>query len=236
MYEFKPLYQQVDGGFGVIGDAFKEAADRLSKSSEESAFFHSDLPICYLYRHAIELFLKSGIVVIHRRLQIPYDPQGRESAPGFRVGKKWNPIESIHSVGDLYAYFKTLFVDHGKTLNTLGRVDWTSPVPELDEWIDIIERSDRKSTFFRYPTLKQPSTDKIKADFQETSPEALLAWAKSSGRYIKPYIEEAPNDQSTRIYFYEGAHLDELKGALRKAADMLSGIHFGIRMEIAGGQ
>lgn len=236
MYEFKPLHQHFDCSFGATGDAFKEAGDCLTKASEESAFLHSDLPICYLYRHAIELFLKSAIVVIHRRLLIPYGPEGGESTPRIRINKKWKTIESVHSVGELYAYLKAILVDYGKMLNALGNTEWTLPAPELNEWIDIIEKGDRKSTFFRYPTLKQSSADKIKADFQEKSPEALLAWVKSSKRYVKAYVEEDPNDQAVRVYLYEGAQLDELKVALRKAADMLSGIHFGIRMEIAGGR
>lgn len=232
MYEFRPLHHHIDGGFGATGDSFKEAGDRLIKASHESAFLHSDLPICYLYRHAIELFLKSGIVVIHRRLRIPYGPQGRESTPAIRIGKKWKRIESVHSVDELYTYLKALLVNHGKVLNALGTAEWTLPMPELDNWIEIIERS---GTFFRYPTLNLPCTDSSKADFQEKSPEALLALGKSSKHYIKAYIEEKSNDQSARVYLYERAQLGQLKEALVKSADMLSAIHFGIRMEIAGG-
>jgi hypothetical protein len=39
MYEIKPMHQHYDGGLGATGEAFKEAADRLSESISGSRFF-----------------------------------------------------------------------------------------------------------------------------------------------------------------------------------------------------
>lgn len=70
-YKSRPLDNQFDDGFGLIADSFQEAAEHLEKVENKESSLHSLLPICFLYRHAIELYLKSLIVIIHRRLKIP---------------------------------------------------------------------------------------------------------------------------------------------------------------------
>lgn len=39
------------------------------------------LPQNYLLRHAIELFLKSGIIIVHRRFKIPFGTEDHDSSP-----------------------------------------------------------------------------------------------------------------------------------------------------------
>ena len=74
-----PFDQHFDDGFHAVGRAFKESADRLATSGEENfSFSNSHLPINYLYRHSIELFLKSAILTIHRALQLR-NGDGKES-------------------------------------------------------------------------------------------------------------------------------------------------------------
>jgi hypothetical protein len=50
------------------------------------------------------------------------------------------------------------------------------------------------------------------------------------------FIEEEEQSDQTKIYTYVGDSLKELKAALTKAAELLSGAHFGFRMEVAGGR
>lgn len=57
-YLCTPLDQHFDNGFGAVADSFKEAADSLVQSTAEAQFLNSHLPISFLYRHAIELYLK----------------------------------------------------------------------------------------------------------------------------------------------------------------------------------
>src|SRR5882724_1044104 len=106
MYEFKPLHQHYDGGLGATGDAFKEAADRLSGSVNGNRFLHANIPICYLYRHAVELYLKSMIVVVHRRLRLPWAGGTDDARPQLKIGDKWKFLDRLHSIGDLYIYLK----------------------------------------------------------------------------------------------------------------------------------
>lgn len=62
-----PLHEHYDSGFGATGNAFKAAADQLWDGIEQKALFNERLPMNFLYRHAIELFLKSAYPGWHRR-------------------------------------------------------------------------------------------------------------------------------------------------------------------------
>jgi hypothetical protein len=64
-YMLLPLNEHVDDGLGATGEAFEESATLLSSSSENISHSHYQIPLCFLYRHAIELYLKSAIVVAY---------------------------------------------------------------------------------------------------------------------------------------------------------------------------
>ncbi len=237
MYEFKPIHQHYDDGLGATGEAFKEAADRLSESINGSRFLHAKIPICYLYRHAIELYLKSMIVVVHRRLYLPWTEGKDDARPRLKIGDELRYLDRLHNIGDLYVYLKHLIHEQKDRINALGNTDWDSFPQELDTWIETIQSGDATSTFFRYPTLGKISKDHIKSDFQENSVEEILERVRLTGKPMKVYVEEEEKDGQTKIYEYvDGARLEELKAALTKTADFLSGAHFGFRMEVAGGR
>jgi hypothetical protein len=81
-YLLTPLHTHVDFGFGRTGDAFKAAADKLeAESSARSGVMHAHLPINYLRRHAVELYLKSIIVIVHTKLDLPYGEDGESDRP-----------------------------------------------------------------------------------------------------------------------------------------------------------
>jgi len=60
-YLMAPLEEHYDSGFGAVGDAFHRAAKALEKENAGPRFAWNHLPQICLYRHAVELFLKSGI-------------------------------------------------------------------------------------------------------------------------------------------------------------------------------
>lgn len=73
MYMLAPLSEHYDDGFGAVGDAFSNAAKALNKrNAGDGSTSLDDLPEIYLLRHAVELFLKSGIIIMHRRLRLRY--------------------------------------------------------------------------------------------------------------------------------------------------------------------
>jgi hypothetical protein len=234
MYEFKPLHQHYDAGLGATGDAFKEAADYLADSVSRQRFLHANIPICYLYRHAIELYLKSMIIVVHGRLGLPWAGEVSSARPQLKIGNKLKFLDRLHSIGELYAYLKHLLDDQKDRLNALGKTKWDSFPQELDTWIDTIESEDARSTFFRYPKQGKVQEEGKKSDFQESSVEEILERIRSTGQSVKVYIEEQEDGQA-EIYAYVGDRLGVLKETLVKAADFLSAAHFGFRMELTGG-
>ena len=127
------MHQHYDDGLGATGEAFKEAADRLSDSVIGNQFLHANIPICYLYRHAIELYLKSMIVVVHRRLHLPWAGGKDAARPQLKIGDKLKFLDRLHSIGDLYAYLKHLVHEQKDRINTLGNqlTDWDPSLKNL---------------------------------------------------------------------------------------------------------
>jgi hypothetical protein len=80
LYTLAPLERHSDDGFGAVGEAFKAAADKLVKADDsQQRMFWNELPVIFLLRHAVELFLKSGIIIVHRRLKLPYHTENYRS-------------------------------------------------------------------------------------------------------------------------------------------------------------
>jgi hypothetical protein len=130
-----PLDSHYDDGFGATAEAFFRAACVLQEKKESPIFFEH-LPQNYLLRHAIELFLKSGIIIIHRKLKVPFDDKPFNSQPMVFVGNEWAPFYRVHSIADLYAHWKTVITQNAKTLRNLcqHKPDWTIE-PSVDDWI-----------------------------------------------------------------------------------------------------
>src|ERR1700733_4617149 len=119
MYMLAPLSEHYDDGFGAIGDAFRNAAQTLRKTNGgDGRASLDDLPEIYLLRHAVELFLKSGIIIMHRRLRVRYGSEPHTSStPMMRTASgKWKPRLTPHDIPDLYGYWKELVVGNKDTL------------------------------------------------------------------------------------------------------------------------
>ena len=135
-YLLTPLHTHIDSGFGATGNAFSEAADTLESSfSDRKHLLNEFLPINYLRRHAIELFLKSAIVIIHRTLALPYGDTPPNGVPKALVDGTWIPFQRLHSVKSLWIYLKLLFQEQKEFFDSVKAVDWIFS-PELDDWIE----------------------------------------------------------------------------------------------------
>jgi hypothetical protein len=235
---FMPLDRHFDDGFGAVGEAFKDAADRLVAANAEAdlRFVNGHLPINFLYRHSIELFLKSMILVVHRRLRLPSRGGPHEPNPKIPVDGKWKEIHQVHGISDLYDFFKSLVQTHGAALRQIARTDWSAVPSELDAWIVTIDAADSGSTFFRYPTTKNKTGDLEKSSFKEMTPEDIIAQVRASGRPAKAFLLVDDGDNVVEAYGLDHEPLTELREALTKAVELLSGAHFGMRAELANGR
>jgi hypothetical protein len=234
-YVFLPLHQHIDQGFGATGDAFKRAADRLSEPQEIAGVIHGHLPVNFLYRHSIELFLKSMIIVLHRTLVLPFGDHPADGDPYVLDKGNWKKIHQVHSIRTLFEHFRFVVTNHQDRLAQIAKTRWADIPAELPAWIDLIDSADGSSTYFRYPTR-----------------DAVAESNKSSWRQVDlslvsshPEPEESPkmmvlgvNNQQEVLsaYLFDDEPLAELSKALRDASELLSGAHAGIRVELAGGR
>jgi hypothetical protein len=103
------------------------AADHLENSPEakEDNLFNAHLPINFLYRHAIELDLKSAVVIFHKRLKLPYGDLPYTAEPMVRVDGQWLPCNRVHGTAQLWKYVGELFTEHAEWLRNNTKCDWT---------------------------------------------------------------------------------------------------------------
>ena len=107
-YIMMPLDAHYDSGFGAIAESFRDAALALKKAVPNPAFF-DHLPQSYLFRHATELFLKSEIVILHRKLKLAYGTEPYKGEPMVLAQGEWKPIHRVHSIGILYEYLEVTY-------------------------------------------------------------------------------------------------------------------------------
>jgi hypothetical protein len=87
------------------------------------------LPIIFLLRHAVELFLKSGIIVVHRRLKLPYDTEEYKTKKPmlFTSAGTWKPLLKTHDIQGIYWYWKKLLTENVERLTALSQYYDYSP-------------------------------------------------------------------------------------------------------------
>jgi hypothetical protein len=232
LWEFTPLTKHYDFGLGAMADAFEEAAQCIEKVVEENRFLNWTLPVCFLRRHAIELFLKSMLVILERRFG---GINGLEEVRVFVDGKP-QTLTRIHSIGELYNGLKKKLTLYETKWRPLCQIEWLDFPSELDAWIPEIEAADKRGTFFRYPDPREPQGDQAKSMFKETSVEEILA-SISPTSIPGPTILVANGDDTVKEVYTENRDVlvRELT-VLRGATSLLSGANFGLRTELAGGR
>jgi len=145
-----PLHKHFDSGFGATAEAFKKAAEKLAPDGDVSRAFVEHLPVNFLYRHATELFLKSGVVIFHRRFKFRSEQNLTTRSLWFaptRAGNHFILCIELHycipTGGNCLRLTET-------SCHRTPSTSWEFPL-ELDEWIAAIDKSDPGSTFFRLP-------------------------------------------------------------------------------------
>jgi len=234
-YLFTPLDHHYDRGFGATGDAFRDAAETLRDHMEKRGrIFNNQLPVHFLYRHAAELYLKSGIIIFHRRFSIPYGDGGSGSEPQVFDGKKWKPLYQIHDIKILFAYWRNLLEGKSAILKETTRTDWSLPA-EVDEWVSLVQNSDPTSTFFRYPLTRNPKLDATKSSMKPITPEELRDRMHSGGKPVSAFVVLDNDDNIVQSFAYDETTLVRVGEALKKLVDLLFGAHAAMRAELCRG-
>ncbi len=234
-YLFMPLDQHFDKGFSAVANSFKKAADSLTQLTTEASFLNSHLTVSFLYRHAIELYLKSTILIFHKKFKIPYGTAPYDGEPHVLVDAKWKPMYNEHRVQTLYSYVRSLFSQQAEYLEKKTRTDWSFP-GELDDWISKIEATDSSSTFFRYPVTKDKAKDKEKSAIREDDFQSMLAKTKSGAKPLKAFLVLDSDDQVTQAFSHDDTQSQEIVAILQEVAKVLYGCHAALVGELTGGR
>ncbi|MDL2330650.1 hypothetical protein LJC62_01375 [Odoribacter sp. OttesenSCG-928-A06] len=166
----------LDYGFGVTGDSYYNSAEYLFENKENiKAISQVEMPMNFLYRHSIELFLKSLIIIFHKRLKLPYGTEPYDSnSPKILTGGNWKDLYTCHWIDELYNYWlnELLLKNKAKLDELATNGDWQE-YKEITDFFPFIAGYDRDSSFFRYPVTKNSSLDPKKFTMQRLDPEKL---------------------------------------------------------------
>ena len=238
MYMMAPLGEHYDLGFGAIGDAFRDAAETLRKANGTKRISWNHLPETYLLRHAVELYLKSGIIIMHRKLRLPYgsEPHSSTKPTIMTSSGKRKSLFTIHDVTQLYAHWKKLIVEHKDKLGkfTSTQPDMTVP-QELDAWIGTLGKTDPGSDYFRYPISTNNGADNEKSPFKEVCLESFVTEHDKGKEYVKAMLVQGGDGESVRVFAYDSAASKDVVEAVRLAADMLNNFHAMMRFVLTDG-
>jgi hypothetical protein len=229
-----PFDQHFDSGFGAVADSFRYAADALD-DAPEAASLNPHLPVSFLYRHAIELYLKSGIITLHRKYAIPYGDTPSTGEPSILVGQKRKPLYNVHSLGPLYAELRSLLSLQAEPLSRIPRTDWTLP-SELDQWIAAIEETDSSSTFFRYPVTKDAERDSQKSTIQREEIEAMIERMHGDGPKVKALLMLDSDGGVVEAFSHDDTRTKEVIVILKQTAELFHDLRAMMSYTLAGGR
>jgi len=233
-YMLLPLNQHFDRGFGAVADAFKDSADSLSGDGVSVFTLNTHIPVSFLYRHAIELYFKSAIIIFHRRLNLPFGEMPSDGEPQLLVGKKWKPMYNVHQLQALYTYFQGLFRDHSSFLTENTNTNWDFP-KEFGSWIAEIEAIDSSSTFFRYPVTKHGERDKDKSIMRQADHTNLLDNINERTTPLKALLVLDQNYEVANAFSHDDTVAKANVSLLRKVAETLHGCHAALVGELTSG-
>jgi len=229
-----PLDRQFDSGFRSLADSFLSAAEELDKEDKISGYgiSSSPLPIFYLYRHALELFLKSALVTVHRRFTNTYPEFDTDNFP--EISSK--SIKNIHSIEILMNGLKSLLEDNQDVIKKIARTDWFDIPTDFLNALKQIHNFDVRSDVFRYPVTAYENQDNKKSSYKnidlddlssrlsdETEPAVIFAYKNERGELIEAFEHNTVG-------------LQELHVALRSAVQAANGIAIGLHAELVGRQ
>lgn len=228
-YLITPPNTHYDGGLGITAYNFSSAADILKNHNNS---MDGILPLCYLQRHAIELFLKSLIVILHKKFQVPYGAGFSSEKPAIQIQEKWVLLSKTHNIFDLYQHFTSIYTD--LMVKLPATTCWELP-KDIESKIKLISGSDPKSTYFRYPESTNSVQDSKKSGIQKESLESMLSKTKHSYTPFKCVLMLDQNDDVIESYNIKSSPLPNILKALEELNEFFNGVHAAFRFELTNG-
>ena len=225
-YLITPPSTHYDGGIGITGCNFRNAAETLK---EYGSSLDGALPLCYLHRHAIELFLKSVIFILHKKYSIEFGDGFSLEKPAIKVRDKWLPMDNTHNLSDLYSYFEMIYENYKGALPET--TCWDMPT-DIKSKIDMVSGTDPKSTFFRYPKSGSSHQDVKKSRIQTTTFEGAFDNQEKPRKLVLMLNQ---NDELIETYDMDADALGKIQEALDYLSEFFNGVHAAFRYELASG-
>ena len=196
---FLPFEEHNDFGFGIMADNYRDSAKILAENKEKDKYWYSSFPINYLRRHSIELYIKSIITLISRKLEIIPEDTSNVDEVHFRLPNgKWKNLKNTHSLDLMYKYLVQLTNDNYDSLMSIHEGNWNFPDNLIDK-INRISGYDNASDYFRYPMSKDTEKDKKKNVFQQIEVNEIEIHMKDeTGKIFMVYEDDVGN--ITRAY------------------------------------
>jgi len=228
-YLITPPVTHYDGGIGITACNFSQAADSLRDAGNSMT---SILPLCYLQRHAIELFLKSLIVILHKKYDVAYGEGFSVEKPAIKIREKWIPLSNTHNLSDLFSYFKEVLALLGSELPST--TDW-SIASDVEEKIKLVSGSDPKSTYFRYPESTNSVQDSKKSTIQTEDINSLLEKINNSKEPVKCTLLFDEDDNLIDAYNLNSSPIPRILASLEYLDKYFYSMHAAFRFEITNG-
>lgn len=218
----RPLYLQYDTGFGTIADSFKSSADALDKDTEAGGL-HSHLPISFLFRHSVELYLKSCIIIFHRRFDISY-PDTVSGEAAICIEGRARLLKDIHALLPLYSHLKSLIHLNKEYLSTLKDIDWNLS-SDLESRLKRIDGMDASSTFFRYPVTKDKPKDKYKSIVHPKDWGSMVESMHTVARPVKAFLVVDIDNNVVEAFGHDNEKVKTITKLLRETAADFYNLH-----------
>lgn len=227
-YMMTDISTHIDLGFGITASNFRQTALFLDENYDDSVYT-GEMPILYLYRHSVELFLKSLITIFHRKLELPYK-EGKvafdNNIPFIKSEKnQWREITKCHDISTLYHYYLELIEDNKDLLvDKAPNGDWNIINPDNQKYVDLIKGYDFDSTYFRYPFTKNKNVDNKKFSVKKVDPEDVLTQFKPN-RTQSTLLIFNDNEEVVQAHVNTKVDLKNLTNAIKELSYYFDCIH-----------
>jgi hypothetical protein len=235
-----------DKGFGITADSYYASAEHLMTNHFEhyDSTQQAEMPQNFLFRHSIELYLKSLIIIFHRKLKINYGTVPFDSEePEVSSDGQWRKLYNSHFIDNLYNYWlNDLLLPNIDTLNKIAsKGDWQE-TKTITELFPIICKYDKDSSYFRYPITKNSLLDnekytiqKFKAKSLDGIVEGIKEQKTTDNKGTVTMLLLDDNDNIVEAFKHTKNIFADVRDALKEVAFYFNCIHTMTRVTLCGG-
>lgn len=226
-YLFTDISTHIDLGFGITASNFRRTATFLDENYKDG-FNSGAMPVLYLFRHSVELYLKSLITIFHRELRLPYkdgEVAFDNDIPYVKVKKEWKEITKCHDISTLYKYFVEILEDNKESLALKAPdANWDIIKPENQTYVDLIKSYDFDSTYFRYPFTKNKNMDKKKYNVEMIDIEEVTKRFNPNKSEVA-FLIFNDDEELVEAHISKATELDDLIKAIKELSSYFNNIH-----------